>query len=151
MNNSPKVDVKRPNKRTDLEGKKFLPKCPECGNHRLILDKTTDDQICRVCGAVVGDRLIDKGPEWRAFSSEELQKRSRVGSPMSVTIHDKGLSTIIGWENRDIYGQQLSLTNRKEMYRLRKWQHRLRIHSSSERNLVKAFHELDRLSSHKIH
>lgn len=23
MNNSPKVDVKRPNKRTDLEGKKF--------------------------------------------------------------------------------------------------------------------------------
>ncbi|MFQ5819371.1 MAG: hypothetical protein ACE5I5_05245 [Candidatus Heimdallarchaeota archaeon] len=33
------------------------------------------------------------------------------------------------------------------MYRLRKWQRCLRIHSSSERNLVKAFHELDRLSS----
>ncbi|MFQ5819370.1 MAG: hypothetical protein ACE5I5_05240 [Candidatus Heimdallarchaeota archaeon] len=59
---------------------------------------------------MAGDRLIDKGPEWRAFSSEELQKRSRVGSPMSVTIHDKRPSTIIWWKNRGIYEQQLSPT-----------------------------------------
>ncbi|MFX0203539.1 MAG: TFIIB-type zinc ribbon-containing protein, partial [Candidatus Hodarchaeota archaeon] len=84
MNRDPKGDVKPQNEQIDEES---LLICPECGNKRLILDETTGDQVCRVCGTVAGERLVDEGPEWRAFSSEERDQRSRVGSPMSVTIH----------------------------------------------------------------
>jgi len=139
--------VKHLNKKVNLKQKESQSKCPECGNHRLILDEKTGDQICRVCGVVIRERWVDEGPEWRGFSPEERNQRSRVGSPMRVTIHDKGLSTMIGWENRDIYGHQLSLTTRATMYRLRKWQSRIRVYSSRDRNLVQAFSELDRLSS----
>lgn len=147
MTDSPKTNFSRPNQKPKPDEEESGHKCPECGYRRLILDETTGDQICRECGAVVGDRIVDEGPEWRAFSSEERDQRSRVGSPMSVTIHDKGLSTIIGWEDRDIYGRRLSSTKRAEMYRLRKWQTRIRVHSSLDRNLVQALSELDRLSS----
>ena len=122
-------------------------KCPECGNHRLIFDDKTGDQICRDCGVVIKERIVDEGPEWRAFSPEEKAQRSRVGSPMNVMMHDKGLSTFIGWENRDIYGRQLSSAKRAMMYRLRKWQHRTRLRHSQDRNLIQAFNELDRLGS----
>jgi transcription initiation factor TFIIB len=120
------------------------PKCPECGNHRLIFDEKTGDQICRNCGVVIKERIVDEGPEWRAFSPEEKNQRSRVGSPMSVLMHDKGLSTTIGWENRDIYGRRLNASKRAMMHRLRKWQRRTRLRHSQDRNLVQAFSELDR-------
>ncbi|MFX0198043.1 MAG: transcription initiation factor IIB [Candidatus Hodarchaeota archaeon] len=139
--------IKNMNKKVNLEQKGSRYNCPECGNHRLILDEKTGDQICNVCGAVIRERMVDEGPEWRGFSPEERNKRSRVGSPMNVMIHDKGLSTIIGWGNRDIYGRQLSPINRAKMYRLRKWQTRIRFSSSKDRNLTHAMSELDRLGS----
>ncbi len=70
--------------------------CPECGSLDVILDETRGEHICRNCGTVVSEKLIDDGPEWRAFTAEERSKRSRVGSPTTITIHDKGLSTQIG-------------------------------------------------------
>src|SRR5216683_2943132 len=48
--------------------------------------------------------------------------------------------------NRDAYGRQLSPETRMEMLRLRKWQIRTRVHSSSDRNLAQAMAELDRLT-----
>jgi len=122
-------------------------KCPECDNHRLIFDKKTGDQICRDCGLVIKERFVDEGPEWRAFSPEEKNRRSRVGSPMSVMMYDMGLSTIIGRENRDIYGRRLNSAKRAMMSRLRKWQQRTRLRDSQDRNLVQALNELDRLGS----
>lgn len=91
--------------------------------------------------------MIDDGPEWRAFNSAERSKRSRVGSPTTYTVHDKGLSTHIGWEDRDSYGKKLSPRQRSQMYRLRKWHVRSRVHSSQDRNLAQAMSELDRLGS----
>ncbi|MHA1201863.1 MAG: transcription initiation factor IIB [Candidatus Heimdallarchaeaceae archaeon] len=121
--------------------------CPECGSVDVILDETRGEHICRNCGTVVQEKLIDDGPEWRAFTAEERSKRSRVGSPTTITIHDKGLSTQIGWEDRDVYGKKLSPKRRAQIYRLRKWQIRTRVHSSIDRNLAYAMSELDRLSS----
>lgn len=91
--------------------------------------------------------MIDPGIEWRAFNSEERDKRSRIGSPIIMTIHDKGLSTIIGYENKDSFGNKLSASRRAQIYRLRKWQIRSRVHSSLDKNLANAMSELDRLTS----
>ena len=87
------------------------------------------------------------GPEWRAFDHEQRDKRTRVGAPITYTIHDKGLSTMIDWRNKDIYGRDIPARNRAQWYRLRKWQRKIRISGATERNLAFALSELDRDSS----
>ena len=63
------------------------------------------------------------------------------------TIHDKGLSTVIDWRNKDSYGKDISADKRAQLYRLRKWQRRIRVSDASERNLAFALSELDRIAS----
>jgi len=122
--------------------------CPECGNDtNIVNDDTRGEIICGNCGIVISEKIIDQGPEWRAFNTLERDKRSRVGSPISYTIHDKGLSTMIDWHDKDIYGKKLPPKTRAQVYRMRKWQIRTRVHSSIARNLAQAMTELDRLSS----
>ncbi len=121
--------------------------CPECGSSAVVEDIARGERVCGGCGLVLSDHRIDTGAEWRAFSSEEGAARSRVGAPMRYTVHDKGLSTVIDWRDRDISGRKLTPSRRSEIYRLRKWQIRSRVHSSMDRNLAQAMSELERLSS----
>jgi len=120
--------------------------CPECGSAKLVHDYDTGETICGDCGLVIREQMMDKGPEWRAFTQEEKASRSRVGVPTSYSVHDKGLSTAIGRVDRDAFGRKLPLSTRLQMWRLRKWQIRSRVHSSVDRNLAQAMAELDRLS-----
>ncbi|MFQ6065011.1 MAG: transcription initiation factor IIB family protein [Candidatus Bathyarchaeia archaeon] len=121
-------------------------RCPECGSPNLVHDYETGETICGDCGLVIHEQMMDKGPEWRAFTQEEKESRSRVGIPTSYSVHDKGLSTAIGRVDRDAFGRKLPLSTRLQMWRLRKWQIRSRVHSSVDRNLAQAMAELDRLS-----
>jgi transcription initiation factor TFIIB len=123
------------------------PSCPECGSYDLATDHMRGESTCMNCGVVVESNLVTDSPEWRAFNSEERNARSRVGGPSTFTVHDKGLSTQIGWEDRDTYGNRLSPSQRSQMYRLRKWQIRSMVHSSADRNLAYALSELDRIAS----
>lgn len=112
-----------------------------------MIDPNRGEKICANCGLINEEKIIDPGIEWRAFNSEERDKRSRIGSPLMNTIHDKGLSTIIGYENKDSFGNKLTASRRAQIYRLRKWQIRSRVHSSLDKNLAHAMSELDRLTS----
>jgi len=121
--------------------------CPECGGRQLVHDYERAELVCQGCGLVIDGDFIDRGPEWRAFDHDQRMKRSRVGAPMTFTIHDKGLSTMIDWRNRDSYGRAISSKNRAQLYRLRKWQRRIRVSNATERNLAFALSELDRMAS----
>jgi len=125
---------------------RLMDKCPECGSSNLIHDYDTGETVCGDCGLVLYEQMMDKGPEWRAFTQEEKASRSRVGVPTSYSVHDKGLSTAISQVDRDAFGRKLPLSTRLQMWRLRKWQIRSRVHSSIDRNLAQAMAELDRLS-----
>jgi transcription initiation factor TFIIB len=125
---------------------RLAEKCPECASNNLIHDYDTGETICGACGLVLYNQMLDKGPEWRAFTQEEKASRSRVGMPTSYSIHDKGLSTTISQVDRDAFGRKLPLATRLQMWRLRKWQIRTRVHSSIDRNLAQAMSELDRLT-----
>ncbi|MHA2408378.1 MAG: transcription initiation factor IIB [Candidatus Ranarchaeia archaeon] len=120
--------------------------CPECGSTKLIHDYDTGETVCGTGGLVLRELMMDKGPEWRAFTQEEKQSRSRVGIPSSYSVHDKGLSTAIDRVDKDAFGRKLPLSTRLQMWRLRKWQIRSRVHSSVDRNLAQAMAELDRLA-----
>ena len=122
--------------------------CIECNSTKLIKDYERAEIVCMNCGLVLHEKLMDDGPEWRAFDMEQMDKRSRVGAPTTYTIHDKGLSTMIDWRNQDIFGKNLTPKRRAQIYRLRKWQRRIRVSDAKERNLAVALSELDRMASH---
>ncbi len=121
--------------------------CPECGSKNLRMDYDRGELICEDCGLVIDDTFIDEGPEWRSFDSTQAEKRARTGAPMNYAIHDKGLSTEISWKNTDSYGNAIPSKNRAQMYRLRRWQKRIRISNAAERNLAYALGELERIAS----
>jgi transcription initiation factor TFIIB len=121
--------------------------CPECGSARLMRDYECAEIVCMDCGYVVDAKIADRGPEWRAFDDEQRSKRTRVGAPLTYTIHDKGLSTTIDWHDRDIYGKSLSPGQKAQVYRLRKWQRRIRVSDATERNLAFALSEITKISN----
>jgi len=121
--------------------------CPECSSTYLSRNYSRAELVCDDCGLVIEEDLIDYGPEWRAFDSEQREKRARTGAPMNYMIHDKGLSTTISWTNRDSYGKSIPNRNRAQLFRLRKWQRRIRISDATVKNLASALSNLDRMSS----
>lgn len=121
--------------------------CPECKNKSLVVDQDRAEITCKLCGLVISDKLVDFGPEWRVFNNEQRDKRSRTGAPLTFTIHDKGLSTVIDWRDKDSHGKSLTSKKRAQIYRLRKWQRRMRVSDASERNLAFALSELERMIS----
>src|SRR6056297_943087 len=121
-------------------------RCPECSG-QLATDTEHGETVCGDCGLVVEEDEIDPGPEWRAFDSSERDNKSRVGAPTTNMMHDKGLSTNIGWQNKDAYGRTLSSSQREKMQRLRTWNERFRTRDSKERNLKQALGEIDRMAS----
>ncbi|ELY39728.1 transcription initiation factor IIB [Natronorubrum tibetense] len=120
--------------------------CPECGG-RVLSDAEHAETVCEDCGLVVEEDEIDRGPEWRAFDAAEKDKKSRVGAPTTNMMHDQGLSTNIGWQDKDAYGRALSSRQRQKMQRLRTWNERFRTRDSKERNLKQALGEIDRMAS----
>jgi transcription initiation factor TFIIB len=120
--------------------------CPECSGN-VVTDTEHGETVCEDCGLVIEEDEIDRGPEWRAFNSAEKDRKSRVGAPTTNMMHDKGLSTNIGWQNKDAYGRSLSSEQRQKMQRLRTWNERFRTRDSKERNLKQALGEIDRMAS----
>jgi len=124
-----------------------VQRCPDCGSTRLMRDNEAAEIVCMDCGYVISAKLTNRGPEWRAFNSEQREKKVRVGAPVTFTIHDKGLSTVIDWRNRDFYGKKFSSSQKAQLYRLRRWQKRIRVSDAAERNLAFALSEIAKISN----
>ncbi len=118
-------------------------RCTECNSEHLVRDYERGELLCNDCGMVLEDSFIDQGPEWRAFDSEQDDRRARTGSPMTFLSHDKGLATEISWSNKDYYGKRIPHKNRAQIYRVRKWHQRIRVSNAAERNLSLALQMLN--------
>jgi transcription initiation factor TFIIB len=108
----------------------------------MVIDSPGGELCCSNCGFVMKDKIVEAGPEWRSFSSEEKDNRSRTGSPISITMHDMGLATVIGGTNKDASGRSLSGSMKSTVERLRTWDRRSQVHESADRNLRQAFSQL---------
>lgn len=118
-----------------------------CNSTEREVDDRKAEVICARCGLVLDENMIDPGQEWRAFDSDQRDKRARTGAPATFAIADKGLATNIDFRNKDARGNVIPEANRAQLYRLRKWNRRMRVSNASERNLAFALSELDRVSS----
>ncbi|WP_101298365.1 transcription initiation factor IIB [Halegenticoccus soli] len=132
--------VEQPNPAREQEG------CPDCEGE-LVSDTERGELVCRSCGLVVDESAIDRGAEWRSFSEQERDSKSRVGAPVSQRIHDMGLTTAIGYGDRDANGRLIDSEKRRRLSRMRTWQERIRTRNANERNLKCALTEIDRMSS----
>jgi len=95
---------------------------------------------------VVKSGVVDRGPEWRAFNSSEFQERSRTGYGYTLTLYDKGLTTVFR-ADKDCHGNSLRGETRFKMARLRRFDNRSKLDEAEQRNLSTALAELDRLST----
>jgi len=118
-------------------------KCPEC-DAPLIRDYKHAEIVCSKCGLVVDEDIADLGAETRSFDSESWIKKTRTGSPMTYTKPHKGLTTEIDKYDRDIRGGSVSREAIKRMYRMRKWQRRINVSSSVEKDIIPALNEISR-------
>jgi len=120
------------------------PKCPSCGGKKIVSDQDTGELFCGKCGFVITDKIADTGAEWRSFANDE-SNRARTGAGTSLTMHDMGLSTMIGAANKDATGKPLSSSVKSSIQRLRTWDSRSQAHSSADRNLRQALNEMSKL------
>lgn len=126
---------------------KLIEKCKECKGTKFETDSGGFEN-CVKCGLVQSSIVIDTGPEWRNFSKDGIDNSNeRVGMPATNLLHDKGLTTDIGWQNQDFAGVGISSDMSKLFRRLRRQHQRTRVNSSTERNLAVALGELQRLSA----
>jgi len=88
----------------------------------IIFDSERGEYVDTETGEVIEDRVVDLGPEWRVYD-QELQ---RTGSPLTLTVHDHGLSTTIGYEK---------VKDRIKLMKMRKLQRSVRV-SNRDRKLV---------------
>ncbi len=64
----------------------YIKKCPECGGINLMLNKGKGEIICRDCGLVIEEKMIDFSQEWREFDHEQADRMRRTGAPISFSV-----------------------------------------------------------------
>ena len=118
--------------------------CTGCNSSQAaITDPESGETICSHCGVVITDKTEDIiHQEGHASTFEEVNKKARTGAPSSLARHDRGLATIIGTIDKDASGQKIVNSTRSTFERLRTWDSRIQVNSSTDRNLSKAFSEL---------
>lgn len=96
-----------------------------CPHSSIVFDELHGEYVCVETGEVIEERIIDQGPEWRAYTPEEFVDRARAGSRLTNKVHDLGISTTIDtWSYK---GRKLQSLHRK-----------LRVSNNKQRKLVKA-------------
>ena len=102
----------------------YYAKCQldACKAHPAITDLERGEIVCGECGLILVQNMPDMSHE-AGRSQEDYMRTSRTGPATSLTMHDKGLSTVIG-SNRDSSGNTLSGRARHEFNRLRTWDQR---------------------------
>ena len=112
-----------------------------CIHLTSLFDDNTGEQICRKCGQVLVQNMVDSS--YDGFNEDF--KNSRTGPKISITMHDGGLSTIIGRSNFDSSGKAVSYGMRGALNRMRMWDSRSKFSSSAQRNLTIALVEINKL------
>lgn len=107
-----------------------------CKTYPIITDSERGEMFCGGCGLILVQNIADTSHESNGYSQEDFMKLTRTGPATSLTMHDKGLSTIIG-VNKDFSGNALSSKTKYEFNRLRVWDQRSK--SRSTATLSKAF------------
>jgi len=119
--------------------------CNNCNTSKLVSDDVNGEIACSSCGCVISEYSEDRGVERGSLSDGSDNRRT--GAGLSLKMHDKGLFTIIGTQNKDSVGKPLSSNTVQTFGRLRKWDNRSQTKSSADRSLRSALADLSNVQS----
>jgi len=105
----------------------------------IIFDPERGEYVDTETGEVVEDRVVDQGPEWRAYNHKDVLERERTGAPLTLKVHDEGLSTKIGRYSK--------VKDRIKIMKMQRLQSRIRISSNREKKLVTYLSKLNKEAS----
>ena len=94
-----------------------------CKTYPVITDSERGEIVCGGCGLILVQNISDTSNESNGYTLEGFLKQTRTGPATSLTMHDKGLSTVIG-TNKDFSGNTLPSKTKYEFNRLRTWDQR---------------------------
>lgn len=117
----------------------------DCKVHKPITDPIRGEVYCGNCGKVFSEKMENSFHEDRFVQEGKWYSEARTGPSLSLTMHDKGLYTVIGGD-KDSTGHSISGKNREIFYRLRSWDKRSKSESKI-RNLGAAFTLLNGLKT----
>lgn len=107
-----------------------------CKTYPKITDSERGEMYCGGCGLVLLQNMEDTSNESRSYTQEEFQTQTRTGPALSLTMYDKGLSTVIG-NDKDSSGNSIARNTKLAFNRLRIWDQRSK--SKSTAAFSKAF------------
>ena len=107
-----------------------------CKTYPAITDSERGEIVCGGCGLILVQNMSDTSYESNGYTQEDFMKLARTGPATSLTMNDKGLSTVIG-TNKDSTGKALSSKTKYEFNRLRTWDQRSKSRKTAA--LSKAF------------
>ena len=94
-----------------------------CKTYPVITDSERGEIVCGGCGLILVQNISGTLNESNGYTLEGFLKIARTGPATSLTMHDRGLSTVIG-TNKDFSGNALSSKTKYEFNRLRTWDQR---------------------------
>lgn len=115
-----------------------------CKTYPVVTDYERGEVLCGGCGLVLLQNMADQTHESHGYTQEEFMTQTRTGPATSLTMHDRGLSTVIG-SNTDSTGNTLSRKTKLEFNRLRTWDQRSKSRSTTA--LSKAFTQLNAMKT----
>ena len=112
-----------------------------CSESIKITDLETGELICKNCGQVLVQNMVDHS----YYGLIDDFKNPRTGPKISMIMHYGGLSTVIGKSNFDSSGKAVSYGMKSSLKRMRMWDSRSKARNSSQRNLMVALLEINKL------
>jgi transcription initiation factor TFIIB len=114
--------------------------CEVCESKELVHDDVNGEIVCARCGLVRTADILNKGPEWRAFTLSESATRER-GHPASPLSYNGGLFTGVN-SKKDSKGAWLTPEIMQKWKRLRRFDFRTRTDDNKIRNFDQAMTEM---------
>ncbi|MCE9652914.1 MAG: transcription initiation factor IIB [Nitrosarchaeum sp.] len=118
-------------------------RCGRCGKESIIHDRSLGEIFCKSCGFVIVEKINDLNHDSINFDNDKDNRRT--GAKMSMSVHDFGLSTMIGGINKDAKGNTISASTNATLKRIRILDQRSQLHKHSDINYRIAFDILQRI------
>jgi len=108
----------------------------------MITDESRGETICGPCGQVLSDGISSSHLS-STYALDNFLANSQTGPKSSLTVYDRGLSTMIGIKNVDFTGRRISSDTSSRFKSMRVWDSRSKSKNTSGRNLIRALLVLD--------
>ena len=117
---------------SNLSFSNAVSRCDRCGRESVIHDGNVGEIFCKSCGFVIVEKINEVNSDLINF--DDGKDNRRTGAPLLMSVHDFGLSTMIGVINKDAKGKPISALTSATIRRIRIQDNRSQLHNNVDIN-----------------